>query len=134
MKITSQTKVTSANTQLAAAAIQSALENGGIPAALVVSHNGRRRYIDVSHAHDRFGVLRSEGGEQGDLGNQFPIDIVKIALNINDGLGNIIATLDLFIRGLVQLLNKFVDIFFLDRNPRSISVSAVGKKKGCAFF
>ena len=45
MKITSQTKVTSANTQLAASAIQAALEKAGIPAALIVSHNGS--YMDV---------------------------------------------------------------------------------------
>lgn len=45
MKITSQTKVSSANNQLAAIAVQSALENAGVPATLIVSHNGS--YIDV---------------------------------------------------------------------------------------
>ena len=45
MKVTSQTKVTSANSQLIANTIQAALENAGVPAALVVSHNGS--YIDV---------------------------------------------------------------------------------------
>lgn len=45
MKITSQTKVASANTQLFASAIQTALEKAGIPTSVVTSHNGS--YIDV---------------------------------------------------------------------------------------
>ncbi len=58
----SQTKVYSANSQLAANAIQSELRNAGVPATLVVCHNGH--YMDVmvpaEYAFDAVNLLNPE--------------------------------------------------------------------------